>query len=572
MLFDDVAGDRQAEPGPAGLAADPRPVDLVEALEDPRLGRPRDADAVIGHGADDPPPSRDATATVTSPPSGLNLTALWSRLTKTWPRRAASPRTRRQVGRRPRPAGSTPWRSAKRRSRSVESVAIRPRSTRSTTRIVAAALDPGQVEQLADHLDEVAGLDLDLADPVAHLRRDRVAGRVGLAGQRLGQQADRGQRRSQLVRQVVDELGPDLLEPTQLGDVLEDQPDAAGRRPPGPDQQPSAVGLGRPISPVADPASSAGRAIVSTWTSRNASISVRPISAARRPSEEARGRRRWRRRSAGRGSTVTTPWASDSISRSWSCRSAASVGLEPVVLGAEGGHGADRVAARRRRRRRSRTAAGRRRSRRATAAATTSAADRRRSRRATAPRREHRTARARSVPRRQARRRPPDARRGSDRPGTRPGRHGARQRLERRRREGVAQHEQVGDRGRGAPRARERRAASSVGGADARRRRRGRRAPTRRAGASSSSGEVPGGHGSSPSRSRVPVGRQGRRRPPRRASAAGGSAPRTAGAVRSVARLADGRLPAAGQPLPRPLAERLAEQLVEERPRTSSAA
>ena len=33
----------------------------------------------------------------------------------------------------------------------------------------AAALDARQVEQLVDHLDEVAGLDLDLADPVAHL-------------------------------------------------------------------------------------------------------------------------------------------------------------------------------------------------------------------------------------------------------------------------------------------------------------------------------------------------------------------------------------------------------------------
>ena len=68
-----------------------------------------------------------------------------------------------------------------------------------------------------------------LADPVAHPGRDAVAGRLGLAGQRLGQQADGRQRRAQLVRQVVDELGPDLLEPAQLGDVLEDQPEP----PPG---------------------------------------------------------------------------------------------------------------------------------------------------------------------------------------------------------------------------------------------------------------------------------------------------------------------------------------------------
>ena len=47
VLLDDVAGDGQAETGPAALAADPRPVDLVEPLEDARLGRPRDADAVV---------------------------------------------------------------------------------------------------------------------------------------------------------------------------------------------------------------------------------------------------------------------------------------------------------------------------------------------------------------------------------------------------------------------------------------------------------------------------------------------------------------------------------------------
>ena len=92
----------------------------------------------------------------------------------------------------------------------------------------AAALDPRQVEELVDHLDEVARLDLDLADPVAHPRRDRLAGGVGLAGERLGEQADGRERGAQLVRQVVDELGPDALEPAQLGDVLQDQPAATG--------------------------------------------------------------------------------------------------------------------------------------------------------------------------------------------------------------------------------------------------------------------------------------------------------------------------------------------------------
>ena len=46
VLLDDVAGDGQAEArSPAGLARGPRPVDLVEALEDRAWAALRDADA-----------------------------------------------------------------------------------------------------------------------------------------------------------------------------------------------------------------------------------------------------------------------------------------------------------------------------------------------------------------------------------------------------------------------------------------------------------------------------------------------------------------------------------------------
>ena len=93
VLLDDVAGDGQAEPGPAGLAPDPRPVHLVEALEDPGLGGPRDADAVVGDRGHDASGHRPGPRPSTSPPSGLNLTALWSRLTRTWPSRSSSPWT-----------------------------------------------------------------------------------------------------------------------------------------------------------------------------------------------------------------------------------------------------------------------------------------------------------------------------------------------------------------------------------------------------------------------------------------------------------------------------------------------
>ncbi len=93
-----------------------------------------------------------------------------------------------------------------------------------------AALDPGEVEQLVDHLDEMARLHLHLRDPLLHPLRD--VGALGVACEGLGEQAHRRERRPQLVAQVVDELRPDLLQPAELGDVLEDDVDrAAGVAP-----------------------------------------------------------------------------------------------------------------------------------------------------------------------------------------------------------------------------------------------------------------------------------------------------------------------------------------------------
>ena len=93
-----------------------------------------------------------------------------------------------------------------------------------------AALDPGEVEELVDHLDEVARLHLHLRDPLLHPLRD--VGALGVACEGLGEQAHRRQRRPQLVAQVVDELRPDLLESAELGHVLEDDVDrAAGVAP-----------------------------------------------------------------------------------------------------------------------------------------------------------------------------------------------------------------------------------------------------------------------------------------------------------------------------------------------------
>ena len=183
------------------------------------------------------------TETRTSPPSGLNLTALWSRLTKTCPSRCSSPWTGGDGGRHidhegdPLAIGEQPQ-PLDRFGRDLSEVEQVEDAER------AAALDPRQVEQLVDHLDEVARLDLDLADPIAHPGRDAVAGGLGFAVQRLGEKADRGQRGPQLVRQVVDELRPDLLEPAQLGDVLHHDPQPAARCAPGTQHELRSVGPG----------------------------------------------------------------------------------------------------------------------------------------------------------------------------------------------------------------------------------------------------------------------------------------------------------------------------------------
>ena len=115
------------------------------------------------------------------------------------------------------------------------------------------ALDPGEVEQLVDHLDEVPGLDLDLHHPLAHLRRHGVPRELGVPGERLREQAHRRQRSPQLVRQVVDELGPDLLEAAELRDVLENDPETVRWGAPGPHDEDRPSGPLSRNSPDAPP-------------------------------------------------------------------------------------------------------------------------------------------------------------------------------------------------------------------------------------------------------------------------------------------------------------------------------
>ena len=72
-----------------------------------------------------------------------------------------------------------------------------------------------------------------------------VADGLGLALEGLGQQADGRQRRPELVRQVVDELGPDALQTSQLGDVVQHEPHVPTRQPAGADGEDRAIGTRR---------------------------------------------------------------------------------------------------------------------------------------------------------------------------------------------------------------------------------------------------------------------------------------------------------------------------------------
>ena len=219
VAFDDVARDREAESRAA--APDARPVGLVEALEDALLVRLRDARPVVDDRGDDLAaggPHRDPHLAAV----GAELDRVVDEVDEDLAEARLVGADRREPGRdvdhqRDRVAlGEQPQPLDGALREPAEIDVVRQRQ-------LAAALDPGEVEELADHLDEVPGLDLDLRDPLAHPRRHVARG--GLARQRLGEQAHRRQRRPELVAQVVDELGPDLLEAAQLRGVLEDDED-----------------------------------------------------------------------------------------------------------------------------------------------------------------------------------------------------------------------------------------------------------------------------------------------------------------------------------------------------------
>ena len=193
-----------------------RSVDLVEPLEDPLLVAPRHADAVVGDRKADHVVGRSQPIR-TSPPGWLYFTALCARLRV--PARAA-------------PGPPVPARPVRHATGVVRSDLLGRRPVRSEQRcrrqprrgrvararaLVSPGLDHRQVEELVDELGKVIGLALDLGREVA--RRRVVVDRSG--GQRLGEELDRGERRSQLVADVRHEVAPDALDSAQRGDVVE---------------------------------------------------------------------------------------------------------------------------------------------------------------------------------------------------------------------------------------------------------------------------------------------------------------------------------------------------------------
>src|SRR3954470_5280145 len=225
VLLDDVARDRQAESRAARPAPEARPVDLVEPLEDPGLGGARDAHPVVGHGHDDigcrGPGGHDDLAALHA-----ELHGVVEEVDDDLPEAVlVAPDVPEVVFDLDVEDDSLAFCEQPQALGRVDRDPADIDEVDDTER--RATLDAGKVEKLRDHLDEVARLDLDLADPIAHAGRHGITRRLSLPGQRLGQQADRGQRRPQLVGEVVDELGADLLEATQLGDIFDDHPQPA---------------------------------------------------------------------------------------------------------------------------------------------------------------------------------------------------------------------------------------------------------------------------------------------------------------------------------------------------------
>src|SRR3954463_3369872 len=185
VLLHDMASDGEPEArAAAGLCTETRSVDLVEPLEDTVPSCPWDADTLVFDRRHDLAtgrcrPDRDLAAIRTE------LDRVVDEVHDDLPESSRVATPARQAGRR-----LEPQRDALPLPEEPKTLG-RGGGQTAHVEIVghlehAAALDPTQVEKLVDHLDEVTRLDLDLGDPVAHLRGDGFAGALRLALERLG--------------------------------------------------------------------------------------------------------------------------------------------------------------------------------------------------------------------------------------------------------------------------------------------------------------------------------------------------------------------------------------------------
>ena len=120
----------------------------------------------------------------------------------------------------------TPLRSANRRRRSAEAAARRPRSTSSSRR----SWEPPSIRARSS-ISLTIWARWPVSTSIRAIRSRIWSGTSAASASRAsvsGEQRDRRQRRPELVAQVVDELGADLLEPAQLRDVLEDHEQVVG--------------------------------------------------------------------------------------------------------------------------------------------------------------------------------------------------------------------------------------------------------------------------------------------------------------------------------------------------------
>ena len=466
---------------------------------------------------------------MTSPPSGLNFTALWSEVDEDLaePRRVAA--DGRQAGRRPRPAARRP--GGRRTGAAARSIRSRPGRGRPGRR-------PGSSPPLSIRDRSSSSLTIWTRWPVSTsilpIRSRILAGMASPAASasRVSVSASRLTVVSG-VRSSCDRLSMNSARicwsrrSSETSSRTSQAPPDEARRARTSSRRPSASVP--PSSPPAVPCSIAARAIASACTSRKASISVRPMS----PPDE-RARNAW---AAPLAATIRSPGIDRQDALGKRCRSAARGRAGPRRGRLRAARSGSRRAATARTGSLSaaapaisRTRAAIRRPRTATATAarltsraipTSHGSIGRAWHSGRRPDRAH--GRARAADQRPGRR----TRGAGSSAGTRRGRHGAVSAVEGRRREGVAEHQEVRDPGRGSP------GAGEDCGDPGRHLprplpRHGPRAPTRRAGPRRRPGRCPAARAARPV-DRGSRRRQGRRCRPDRALASGGAGPATAG-------------------------------------------